>query len=272
MVGTLVSRERRPIWVALAIGFAAVAAAGTWLGLRARGNALDEGTVAATRAGTAIAPVLAADGVNGPLGGRRARIVRDDLEHALANRAEAFGRVRVFTTSGNVLLEGRRTAAPAEDVAAAIADAVNRGSAGLLHDGSFLGYVIVTTPQGERVVELAAHTGRFVPTGPWPVAVPIAAVLALLCLGLATVATRGSAAEIPRASRYRPAIPRRPLAVGTAADVLPTVSVFAAGAEDLEVHHRDDVPAREGAAGTTADGGTTAPSDARFTGTRLFTS
>ena len=274
MVETLVRRERRPIWVALAIAAVAVAAAGTWLAIRDRRSALDEGTLAATRAGTAIAPILAADGVNGPLGGRRARIVRDDLEHALANRAEAFDRVRVFTTSGDILLEGRRVVAPAEDVAAAIADAAEHGSAGMFHDGSFLGYVAVTTPQGERVVELAATSGRFIPNGAWPVVAAVAAVLALPCLGLAGVATRQEA-EIPRASRYRPAIPRRPLAAGMQRDVLPTVSVFAVGHDDLVVRHRDEAPVREGTdatATTESAGGFPVPSDAPSTDARLISS
>ena len=271
MVATLVRRERRPIWVALAIGLTAVVIAGTWLWLRARGSALDEGTRAASDAGTVVAPVLAADGVNGPLDGRRARIVRDDLERALANRAEAFGRIRVFTTSGDVLLEGRRPVASDEDVARAIAGAANDGTAGLMRDGGFVGYVAVTTPQGERVVELAARSGRFVPNGPWSVLAPTAAILALLCLGLATMATREPAAEIPRASRYRPAIPRRPLAAGPVEDVLPMVSVFAIGHDDLEVRHGDEVPAREGAAGTSSNG-TTAPSTTRSGDTRLITS
>jgi hypothetical protein len=256
------------MWVALAIGLAVVAAAGTWFGLRARGSALDEGTTAATRAGTTVvAPILAADGVNGPLEGRRARTVRDDLEHALANRAEGFGRVRVFTVTGDVLLDGRREVASSEAIGDAIAEAWNHGSAGLLHDGAFLGYVAITTPQGERVVELAAHDGRFVPTGLWPVVVPVAAVLALLCLGLATVAARDRAAEIPRASRYHPAIPRRPQAADARDDVLPTVSVFAVGDDDLEIRHDDErIPTPPDAQRTTRS------VDARTTDARLTTS
>ena len=238
MVATLVSRERRPIWVALAVAFAVIAAAGTWLGLRARSNALDEGTEAAARAGrTVIAPLLAADGVNGPLAGRRAHDVRDDLEHALANRAEAFGRIRVFTASGDVLLDAGHPIATGDDLAASIETATNAGAAGRLRDGMYLGYVAVGTPQGARVVELTADAGRFVPTGPWRVAAPVAAVLALVCLGMATVSARAARVEVPAASRYRPAIPRRPLAVVRNDDVLPTVSVFAIGDDDLEVHH-----------------------------------
>jgi hypothetical protein len=266
MVATLVSRERRPIWVALAITFPVIAAAGTWLGLRARDTALDEGTEAAARAGrTVIAPLLAADGVNGPLAGRRAHDVRNDLEHALANRAEAFGRVRVFTTSGDILLDSGHAVVTGEDLAASIEAAANADAAGRLSDGMYLGYVAVETPQGARVVELTAHAGRFVPAGPWTTAVPVAAALALLCLGLATVTTRAARVEVPATSRYRPAIPRRPLAVVASDDALPTVSVFAIGHDDLEVRHDQatDTPA--------ASIRTTAPSDTDHT-TGLTTS
>jgi hypothetical protein len=238
MVATLVSRERRPIWVSLVIAFAVIAAAGTWLGLRARNDALDEGTEAAARAGrTVIAPRLAADGVNGPLAGRRAREVRADLEHALANRAEAFGRVRVFTSSGEVLLDSGRPIATGDDLAGSIDAAGNADAVGRIHDGSYVGYVAVETPQGARVVELTADAGRFVATGPWSVAVPLAAVLAVLCLGMASVTARAARIEVPAASRYRPAIPRRPLAVLDSDAVVPTVSVFAIGHDDLEVRH-----------------------------------
>jgi hypothetical protein len=266
MVATLVSRERRPIWVALAIALAVIAAAGTWLGLRARNDALDEGTEAAARAGrTVIAPLLAADGVNGPLAGRRAREVRADLEHALANRAEAFGRVRVFTTSGDVLLDSGRPIATGDDLAESVETATNADAAGRLRDGTYLGYVAVATPQGARVVELTAHAGRFIATGPWSVAVPVAAVLALLCLAMATVSARAPRVEVPAASRYRPAIPRRPLVLLASDDVLPTVSVFAIGDDDLEVRH--DQATETPAAST----GTAVPSDADRT-TELTTS
>lgn len=243
------------MWVALAIAFAVIAAAGTWLGLRARSNALDEGTQAAARAGrTVIAPLLAADRVKGPLAGRRAHHVRDDLEHALASRAAAFGRVRVFTTSGSVLLDSSHPIGTGDDLAASIDAAVDADAAGLLSDGTYLGYVAVATPQGARVVELTAVAGRFVPTGAWTVAVPLAAVLALLCLSMATVTAGAVRVEVPAASRYRPAIPRRPRVLVGRDDALPTVSVFAIGHDDLEVRHDQATETPVASSRTTASG------------------
>lgn len=232
-MATLIRRERHPVWVALAAGFTVAAAGTMWLGVRARADALAEGTeAAATATRTTVSPILASWPIDGPLAGRRARILRDELELALAGHA-TFATVRIFALDGRVLLDAPDPAIQpaADDVAPLVGDAADDGATGTLRDGVFAGYIRV----GDRIVELTSSPGRFEPPGPWRVAAQVAILLVALSLAMSAITARQPATEIEHASLYRPAIPRRPAPVALAADVLPTISVFAAG--DLEIRH-----------------------------------
>jgi hypothetical protein len=240
VVATLVRRERRPLWISLAIGSAATAIAAGWLGAVARATALDEGKGAAVAAvRSVVSPILAREDLSRPTGDHHGLRLEADVAHALSGET-AFDAVRVFGPDARVLLDGPARGRTTDEVAPFVADAAEGRTTATIADGVFAAYVPLRVAGELRVIEITAEPGAFAPARSWELAVAGAGALAVGSLAMSAIAARAGTTVSNVGSLYQPAIPRRPQATAATAPAGPAGSVFAADARsELEIRLRE---------------------------------
>jgi hypothetical protein len=240
VVATLVRRERRPLWISLAIGSAAIAIAAGWLGAAARATALDEGKDAAVAAvRSVVSPILAREDLSRPIGDHHGLRLEADVAHALSG-ATAFESVRVFGPDARMLLDGPARGRTIDEIAPFVADAAEGRTTGTIAHGVFAAYVPHRVAGELRVVEITAVPGAFAPARSWDLAVAGAGALAVGSLAMSAIAARAGATPSNGGSLYQPAMPRRPQTTAATAPAAPTGSVFAVdGRSELEIRLRE---------------------------------
>ena len=237
MVATLVRRERRPLWVALAFAFAAAALASFWMSGRAREQAItDTSARAQIAAQTDLAKVLVPKELATPATGERARELREDIDRTVTSLG-TFDQVHLYSAQGRLLYADGETVLETRplDALGIVAEAAKGSPQTRIVAGVLETYVpIRLTPGGPvAVAELTRPWGPLSAsaTGGWNLAIAIAGILALVSLAMTavTAAARPTDRRL-RGSLYQPAVPRRPAIepltpAATAADG----SVFASG-------------------------------------------
>jgi hypothetical protein len=214
MVGTLVGKERRPIWVALAIGFGVVVATSMWLGGRARSDALERGTTDASHAvQTELVPVLSANDLTTDLSPARVHQLRAGIDAGLISTG-AFDEVRIYRPDGSSLVASDPGSTGPADAATIVTDVAAGAARSRTTGDRFEAFVPISSAPGETaaVVELSRPATDIAAAGrSWSLVAIVAGALALFALAM--VAVTGRAAPAARTSSkaptYRPAIPRR---------------------------------------------------------------
>ena len=220
MVGTLVRRERRPLWVALTLITAVAAATAAWFGGRARADAIREASVDARAvAQTDVAATLAPRDVLTPMTGDRGRAFRTELERSVLSNG-TYDRVRIYGEAGRVLSAEIPTLVDTRP--AGTVSIVHQAAGGHVQtrtvDGTLSTYVPIwlSTDGPVAVVELSQPAGPIegAAAGPWNVAMVALGIVSLLCLAMTAVTARAPRRQRADAGAtlYRPAIPRRPSA------------------------------------------------------------
>lgn len=214
-MGSLVKRERRPIWVATSVLLLAAIASAVFMSGRARTNAVAEAAKdAELTAQTELAPMLMPKDLMAPIVGERATELTKQIDDAIVSTTDV-GRVRIYSSLGRVLysadpkIVGTRPSF-LRDLSFQVA---NANAQTKIHSGLLQTYVpIWLTPEGTVVVaEMSQAYGPLVAeaTGTWTA---LAFVCGVLLLGAITMSVLTSLARPSSPSQvhvYAPQAPAR---------------------------------------------------------------
>jgi hypothetical protein len=215
MVGSLVKRERRPLWAALSALLLAAIGVALFMGGRARERATTEAAKdAELTAQTELAPMLMPRDLMAPIVGERAAELTAAIKDQIVSTTD-IGRVRIYSSLGRVLysadpkIVGTRPSF-LRDLSFQVA---NGDAQTQVHSGLLQTYVpIWLSPEGTVVVaEMSQAHGPITSraAAPWTTLAFVSGVLLLGAITLTTLSSMARPSSAGPVEVYAPQAPAR---------------------------------------------------------------
>jgi hypothetical protein len=215
MFGWLARRERRPLWGAFSLIFAAGIAVSVWSAFDARDAATREATTEAKLvAQTELAPMLQTRDLVAPATEERAAQLGSGIESSITSVTPIDG-VRLYSSLGRVLYadEPQLVGTRPSYLRDLTFDVANGNATSVVRDGALQTYVPVWLNPNSTVIvaELSQAYGPIVAeaTAPWFRYGALAGGLFLLTFGMVLASSRAKARVAPPVQVFQPAPARR---------------------------------------------------------------